>query len=447
VIANAAQLLAAGACVLAAGAGVLRLVTGRWPLDWAHAGLAYMAGVAAVGVIAQLVLVLGGSLSLPAVLALCGGLFALGFARRGADEREAAPAQAGLRFAALGAALTAAYLTLLAVDLAFQPLFRSDAWAQWTPKAESIVFFGGLDLRVFANEAYATMNLDYPLLVPAIEAIDLRFMGFDTQLVHLQFWLLLAGFIGAFVALARGRVPPGILWAFAAALALAPTLAYQSASAYADVPLAAFFALAGMCAWRWLADGRRSDLALTALFAAAACATKTEGLVFVAALFLVLVPLAWRISRREAGAAAVAAVASLVGIVPWRLWAAANDVPAQVDWHTFDGRFLTDNAGRLPTVVWRLARDVADPRAWLLLLPLGLACAAVAAVFARSRGGVVLALGVPALALLGLVWIYWSTPYDLAWHLGTSSDRVVIGPVVFLAALGPFLLASALERA
>lgn len=448
-ILDVAALFGANACLLLAGIGVLRLAAGpRPPAEpWSRVGLAYVAGVAAVGSIAPLLLVAGLDLTLAEILALCGTLFLAGFLRRRrpAEVEPQAPRDR-TKVAAACIALVVTFFVLLAVDLVFQPLYRADAWGQWTAKARVITILGGLDERVFASDVYSSYNLDYPLLLPSLEAIDIRFMGFSTQILHLQFGLLLAGFVVALAALARKQVPRLVLWPLLAVLVVAPTVAIQTASAYADLPLAAFFALAAVCAHRWLKDGDATSLALLGLFATAAVATKVEGTAFAAALFVVVVVLAARRSwHRAVSAALVAGAVALVGIVPWQAWLAANGIPGNFSiGNAFSPGFLASNADRVPTIVGTLARDVLDPTSWILLLPLALAAAAVAWHAGASREGILLAATTFVLSLGALVWIYWSTRLPIDYHLETSSRRVVLGPVLVCASLAPFLLADAL---
>jgi hypothetical protein len=453
VILDVLALLAANACFLLAGVGVLGLVRGRAGAftPRAYPGLAYMAGTACAGVLATLLLVAGSALRILDVLLLCGALFLLGavVARR---SRASTVSTAGPRagwLAAASAALAGAFLLLLAVDLAFQPLFGADAWAQWTPKARAVVLLGGLDPGFFAEPAYLSLNLNYPLLVPALEAVDFRFMrGFDTRVIHLQFWLILAGFLLTLVELSRERLPSFLYAPVVLAVVVAPSVAIQTASAYADVPLAAFFALAGVCGWRWLERADRASLALCGLFSAAALATKLEGAIFVVGLFVVLLVLVARRSLERAAITMLAGVIALAGLVPWRIWLAANETPSlyALD-NAFSPRFLAEHVDRLPTAAGRVAQELLDPTSWLLLVPLALAAALVATRFARRRDCVLLFFGTSAIALAGLVWSYWATPFELDFHLDTSARRVVTGPVFFAAALTPFLLAQGLEGA
>src|SRR5262249_30278236 len=148
-------------------------------------GGAYVVGGASGGGLATLMLLAGASLAVWGGIVGCGLLPASG----GICSRRFVPSlRAWAPWWAL--ALLLGFLVVLGVDSFFQPLWAYDAWAQWTPKAKSIVLFGGLDKRYFELSA---PNSDYPLLVPAVEAVDFRFMGdFGTQVLHLQFFFLVA---------------------------------------------------------------------------------------------------------------------------------------------------------------------------------------------------------------------------------------------------------------
>src|SRR5205814_10167854 len=119
------------------------------------------------------------------------------------------------------AALIAEYARAFAVA----PLNRYDAWAIWALKGHALYSFGWADPAVFAGHAYRFANLDYPLLLPSLEAIDFRAMGaFDTRIVHVQFLLFLVAALLALVALLRDVVPPLLLWVSVLALASAPAV-------------------------------------------------------------------------------------------------------------------------------------------------------------------------------------------------------------------------------
>src|SRR5262249_2423299 len=155
-----------------------------------------------VGVISTLMLMAGLALRWWQVLLLCALLASLGLVR---GER---PGSTGVKTdwrvgLPLGG-LLAGYLVVLFVQCVFQPLNSWDSWAKWTRRGRAIVLLGGLDTAVFANHAYQPLVLDYPMLIPGLEAMDFRFIGrLDSMVIHVQFWLLLVGFLVAAYELLR----------------------------------------------------------------------------------------------------------------------------------------------------------------------------------------------------------------------------------------------------
>jgi hypothetical protein len=444
-IVDAGQLLAANALFLAAGIGVRRLVGSTHGSGVpSRLALTYLVGVASFGVLAQLLLVVGLSLTATEATALALLLLALGLVRRPRPgSRRKAVAAFGRRETLLGL-LAAAVVVALGIRSFYEPLASWDAWAFWTPRAKSIVLFDGLDSRFFS--APTTVNRDYPLLLPSIEATDFRFMGgFDTQVLHLQFWLVLVAFLGALPALLRDQVRPMLVRFAVVVLACAPSFALHAESAYADVPLAVFVALAGVLGWRWLLLHDRAALRLLAVFAAAALATKVEGRLFVAALVVTLACLAARDSVKRSGEVVGAGlVAVLIGVLPWWIW---------MHVHGLHGAYHADLAGlgrhadRVAPTVASLVGHALDPLEWLVVVPTAVAALLLAYRSGAERRTVALVTSTFLSSLGLLVATYWATSYPFEWHLRTSVDRVVIAPVLLVAALTPVLLESVLRQA
>jgi 4-amino-4-deoxy-L-arabinose transferase-like glycosyltransferase len=434
VIVDLLALLATYAAFAVAGLGVTRAV-GWWGdrRSWLAAlPLAYLVGVAAYGVAAQLLLVLGLSLPTWQVLLLCGLLAATGLAGRRARPHRR-PSWTWLAAPAL------AMLLLLALDLWFQPLWSYDAWVFWVPKGKALVDLGGLDASWFTGADL--MNPDYPLLVPAIEAAGFRLGGYETQVLDFQAWLMLVALVGVVAQLAAERSRSLATWAVLTMVVFAPATIDQLAESEADIPLATLFAAAGLCGWLWLVERDRPALALAAMLGAGGAATKVEGVAFVAGLFAILAVLGALHRRRDAAPPLIAGLAAFaLGVLPWRLWLAAYDVENQASvGRLTDVGTLADDVGRVPKSLAVLVGEVLDPRRWLLLLPF----AAFAVVLAARRGRraeAVFVAAVVALGLAGLVLAYWTTPFDLQTHLDRSARRVVTGLVLFAAALTPFLL-------
>ena len=446
---DVAGLLVCNALFFVAGAGLVRLFGGwRTPRGLARlVGVSYLAGIAAVGVTLQLLLLLGMSFNRSVVIGVCIVLGASGLAAR----RPVDPAPRRVAVPAYMRPLAAAvifFVVLMFIDTWFQPLGQWDAWAQWTAKARSLVIFEGLNVNVFENPAYHAWNPDYPLLIPSIEASDFTFMRqLDTLAIHLQFTLVYAGFLLALLELLRGRVRETLVWPFVLAIAVAPTVEIGIASALADIPVAIMFALAGVFAWRWLVDADRVALRLFALFGAGAFATKFEGRIFILALSVTLITLIAVTDRVRLRATIVAVVASLVGLVPWWVWVANHHVVGAFSTSATQrlSGDLVDKVGRIPTTLASLGESVFNPSRWLLL---GFVIVAVLVISFRLLPRSVetwLFAGTVGLSLCGLILVYMATPLDLHSHLYHSARRVVSGPVLFASVLAPLLLEAVLQ--
>jgi hypothetical protein len=429
---NLGGLLLVNACFLAAGCGVAGLA-GWWsgPRGVVRSlGVCYLVGIAAFGMGAQLLYVLGASLARWQVVGIC-AVLALGSI---GALRRVSPPVAAIRLPTWVIAVVVAMLALLAVDLWFQPLWAYDAWSYWTPRAHALFALNGLDPGWFG--AHDMRDPDYPLLLPAIEAATFRFTGYETQLLDVQSLFVLVAFLGAVVEVTvrlNGRRI--VLAAVLLSLVLAPSVADQLASAEADIPIAALFACAGLCAAVWLEERRRGALILAGVLAGGAAATKIEGIVFVLALFVAIMV----VQRRALLFPAAVGLASLaVGIVPWKIWLSIHHIPEEVTLHRLlSPSLLGGHIGRVPYATGYLAWRTLDPRAWILLVPV---CLAIAFWARRRAGGIVwLALVGATLALAGLLIAYWTTPLPFHYHLATSARRVVTGPIFYLAALAPLL--------
>jgi hypothetical protein len=430
-------LLGANALMLLLGLGLLPWlsVARSWRALVARAGLAYLCGTVAAGLVAAnlaLVHVSFGwlGLSLLAALAATAG----GWRLRGTEH----PVWSRPGWITLGgAAALVALLVEYARAFAVAPLNRYDAWAIWSLKGHALYLFGWADPVVFAGREYAFANLDYPLFLPSLEAVDFRVMGaFDTRLLHLQFLLLLVAGLAALGAVLRDRVAPVLLWLFLIAVALAPAVFDKLLTAYADIPLALLFAVGATAGGRWLVTYEGWSLAVSAMCFAGALLTKNEGSLFVAAAFLGLFAVAYRRWRTLVPAA----LATFAALVPWTIYVRIHDLQNK-DYSLLDSFDFGHIGGRLgvgPIAFRTLGRQMLDPLQWGLLAPLFVLLLVVALV-AGLRALPLYALVWTAVSWLGLSWIYIISHHEYSNYLGSTKERVVASIVLGCAGLIPLL--------
>jgi hypothetical protein len=436
-----AGLVGANLLMLAAGVGLLPLLgmASSWRALVQRSGLAYLCGIVLSAVLAAhlaLVRVSFGWIGLSLLAAISVGFTV--FRLRGTELPVwRRPGWLSIVTAAGLAALLVEY----ARAFALAPLDRYDAWAIWALKGHALYSLGWADPVVFGGSEYRFANLDYPLFLPSLEAIDFRVMGaFDTQLVHLQFLFLFAAALAALATLLRDRVPTPLLCFAVAAIAVAPDVFDQLLTAYADLPLALVFAVGLAAAGRWLVTNERWSLTLATLCFGGALLTKNEGTLFVVATFVALFAVAYGRWR----ALAVAAAADVLVLLPWKLYVRVHDLH-DINYSlgdTFDWGHVSGRLGVGHIAFRELADEMTDPLQWGLLAPL-FVLVLVLAVVAGARRLSVFAAVWALLSWLGLSWIYVISHYEYSSYLSSTQDRVVASLVLGAAALTPLLAAEA----
>lgn len=431
--------------VLVCGASVLWLARGwRTWLELARlGGLAYLAGVAAVGVVWTLLLVAGVPFSGWLILLTAVVFVGVGFVggRRIGRMRPAFTSFGRARptiVAAVGIALAALFLEALFRRARLAGLYNWDAWAFWVPKGKAIYFFDGLDEGFFTS----LPGSSYPPLVPVLDAAAFHAMGsVDVNTLHLQFWFLGAGFVWALAGLLSERAPAWILWPFVLLLLVAPRLGRRFTVPEADLLLDFFFVTAAVLLVIWLHDGERWRLVIATVLLCGMVLTKREGLLLAAFLvFATLLPSLprWRSIWRPL---AVASAAAIAVALPWRIWYVAHGIAGE---GAGGGSVPTENTDRLwPSL--RLALDVLFAGGyWSVIVPVAIG-ALVLAALVKAHVLAVFFGALVTLVTLGGAWITWAIPeLEISQDLGANPIVRYMGSAALLCvAAGPLLLAAA----
>jgi hypothetical protein len=424
------RLLLANALELVVGVGVATIL--RAPL-----ATAYLAGLAVVGIVSAHLALVHVSFGWLGLVLLAAASAAVTWRLRPPWTRSW-PTGLGRpsAWALVGLAGLLALLVRAWPTFAAKPLDDYDGWAIWGMKARALAELGWADPALFASEVARTAHLDYPLLLPSLEAVATRAMGeFDPRTIHLQFLLLGVAGIAAVYGLLRDRTQPWVLWPCVLALAAAPALSGQLLTAYADVPLALFVAAGLLAAARWIEDGEPRTLALATLFLGAACLTKKEGIVFSAAALLAL-----GLATRRVKPILLSALAIEALLLPWQIWLAVHGIRSDT-LLGFDSLDLS-HPGVGPASLRILLDFALALDEWPLLLPIFF----VAVLAAAGSRLAIFAWGWALVSFLGLTWIYVASETEYSLYLSFSGDRVVASVVVGAAALTPLLLAKGASR-
>jgi hypothetical protein len=383
--------------------------------------------------------------------------FALGAAglvvharRRRADElaRARSTGFAAIAVSAFAAAGLAVVSALLIVAAFRSSPWLDDTWFRWLPRGLQVQRLGA-DAHVLAagHGYYGYAEGSYPLWWSILIALSVGTTG--SVNLHAVCGELALFSIATVVAVARmlwGRVDPALLWPSLLLLVAAPQFENQTQSGGADLVVAGYVALFVVAAWLWVEERRPLWVALAFVFGVGAVQVKKEGISHIVLCAVVLTVYAWLHDRRSATALGALSAGALVTIVPWRAWAAAHGAS---DRFGYSGAThpvaLFHKLHRIDGAASDLGHRLADPRQWLLLVPVACALSVVAAIRRRHVGWLAPSL-LLALEFAFLVGVYWVGPFELSSWLATSADRAVDPmPLIAGVALAP-LAQAALAR-
>jgi hypothetical protein len=314
-----------------------------------------------------------------------------------------------------------AYVALFAVG---RPLTLWDSWVTYAMKARIIFLEDHIVDGVFADPSRTVTHLDYPLLVPLLEAWTFKWAGSaDDRLAGIQSVFFFAALLILFYSVLRrlgiGEIPALIGTTI---LATVPNVSGQAVAVFADLPLAAYLTMASAYLILWLRSKSAGDLVIAALAAGLMPWTKREGIMLLSVLCLALLILNFRTRRIWiAPAALVGAAIILSG--PWWVFVASHGVHNAAFIAITPSNFIT-NLPRLPHIVrWELPALLnAD---WSFIFPLG---AFVALYTLRVRRQAIDLLPVVTFAYLTMMsfgYIFSDfVPYQQ--HVVSSIDRLLL---------------------
>jgi hypothetical protein len=216
------------------------------------------------------------------------------------------------------------------------PLTDWDAWVNWAGKANVIFIDRALTPNLYHNPARLPTNMDYPLLLPLIEAWCYTWLGRIHEpaigLISLLFYLTL---LLLFYHAARQLVAPRPALGFTALLATVPRLERMGHNGLADVPLATLVLLAFLFLFydynRYPGLNRGTGIGVLALVAGWLPWLKNEGWLWLLLLSLVWLVGLWpqiRVQNRPLGQVRSTVIAytviTLVLAGAWPIFLAVN---------------------------------------------------------------------------------------------------------------------------
>jgi hypothetical protein len=442
-----AGLVAYNVFLFAGGAGVLFAIRG-WS-SWGDlvrlAGLAYLLGVAATGVLYTLELVVGVPFTFVTIAVTGVALLAAGGTIGWRVGRTLPQRPRGILLPSLSwpgvvfASVTAIYLEALFRAGRLAALSEYDAWAFWVPKAKAIYSLHGPDLGFFRS----LPGPSYPPVIPALESAAFHFMGSpDVVTLHLQFWFFFVGFVAAVGGLLVPRVPTLLLWPSLLLALLTPQIAARALQPQGDLLLDEFFALAAVLVAVWLAERRTWQLTAATLLLAGAMLTKREGFLLAACILVAALAATVREARSLWPRLILVGVVAGLFSLPWRIWFEVHGLPS--DAPDAGGTGLFSHLDRVWPSLELTIRDLFGYHLWLVVAPLTIAAVAAALLAGRRALPVFVGL-VMVFGVAGFTWITWAFPtLPITENAAVNPITRAVGSLVVASCgLVPLLLAAA----
>ncbi len=212
---------------------------------------------------------------------------------------------------------------LLLLEVLWIPLYPWDAWVQWATKARVWYGMGRMVPFVHSDAWFAANGAawfdaapNYPATVPLWQVWSSLALGrWDDALMNLPWWLVAVALAIAVYGLLRASGVSALTAIVGAWLVSSLPLAnvHVALAGYADLPMAAYYALAALALWRWTLS-RRWPAATLALLLVLACPTiKTPGIVWALTLVPAAIVAQWpRRGPRVVGFGVAAALFALL---------------------------------------------------------------------------------------------------------------------------------------
>jgi hypothetical protein len=411
---------------------------------------ALLSGALAIGILVNYVLVLGFE-SLRAALAAGSVLAVLGLllgARTFLKNRGQQPFPLSRSWVW---SLPLAYIVALyGVLILTRPLTHWDARSIWFFHAKIIYFQGALTEQSGWSELLGA-HADYPKLLQTLAAQVAYVCGYWNEFLPKAALLVLlipaaAGYFAFF------KRP--ISWVFLISMAFFPTYT-EIWNGYADGYFALYAGLAILALVRWFDSLRPHDLLLGLAALGIVSCLKNEGSLFLictaAAFFAVGVLRGVKRGKGLPGSidwlrlsylVVVMLAGSSIWLVKKKAWGLHGDLELSGQYLAVAWGRLTDGES-LSLVVKNLFQTQELTYA---LIPLAMGITAARVFRIRVPPSTWLPFSAATLYLFGIVLVYLGTPYELSWHLATSSGRTVL-PIFVTFSIATFLVMDAIEDA
>jgi hypothetical protein len=316
-----------------------------------------------------------------------------------------------------------------------------DAWAIWNLRAR-FIFFGKQDWHVSFSPELSWSHIDYPLLLPSLIAGNCAVLGqYSRKVPIIIAFLFYLNLVMVFIGVVWKSKGINLALLGGIVLSTLPDYIYQSASQYADVPLAFFFLASCVLVYTSEIEGEQNLVPyLLGIFVGIAAWTKNEGLSFVVALLLsklIIILFATRLSlsrKLQIRQSMKIVLGLLLPLLALSLFKSSfpykNDILGHLDVSTIVN--LLSSGDRYKKIFIAFVQQFVNFGG--LKFPLGIFPLMViyGLIMGKKRfnshnfSAIIQIILILLIMFLQYFAIYLITPHPLDWHIATTIDRLIM---------------------
>ncbi len=319
----------------------------------------------------------------------------------------------------------------------FTPLWDIDSFALWGLKSKAL-YLASLDKEsYFHRPGYGFSHLEYPLLVPFLNAgVYACAGGISQQMGKLLYIPLFVAIATVFHRSAAARMERLSALGLCAILISSPALVQWAGAGTADIYVVAFLSLGVLSSTRFLETRDKTHFAIAIVSNAALVFTKNEGLVMALANIVLLFAFAAAhgMSRAERILIASGFSIACVALAPWFIWSA--DIPRiHENYPKQIANVLNPaNLARIPGIASAFLSQATDISRW------GLFWFVAAVSLATPQRRPSFSFPLASFAALGATYfaIFVVSPWSVEYLSASALERLLL----HLAVPGYFMMAS-----
>ena len=315
---------------------------------------------------------------------------------------------------------------------AVKPVWAWDAWMIWSFKSK-LLFFDLFNLDLFKNKTYSYAHLDYPLLVPFVQAFIAKTLGFfNPRFTQVFFSLSFISYITILYYFVKRFVEGPLSIFIVMPLICTPVLVLNFTGAYVDGIVSLYHLLAVSFLFIYLSkpEAEAKYLVPVAVGLSGMLMTKNEGSLYTITLFIIAIATAFIFTNKfklHLKNLAITFAVAFMFHLPWVIFTKSMGLKNRfIPDGPINISYCFDQLQEIPKIIdYLIFSNMLKFEFWGILFYIAIAMLVIGLI-RRYYLESFFFIGALMLNLAGIVITYVISPHDLMSHMVSSFDRVVL---------------------